>query len=77
MVEEEDEESAVLEATLATAQAELSLSCGWAKVDQKWLRRKTCHIWAKRLIRFLKINSVLILKASLRINLIFGFSNWS
>ena len=32
---EDDEESAVLEATLATAQAELSLSWSWATVDQK------------------------------------------
>ena len=31
---EKKKESAVLEATLATAQAELSLSWGWAKVDQ-------------------------------------------
>ena len=38
MVEDEKKkekrESAVLEATLATAQAELSLSWSWAKVDQ-------------------------------------------
>ena len=36
MVEDKKkEESAVLEATLATAQAELSLSWSWATVDQQ------------------------------------------